>query len=466
MHPDFDIIIIGAGPAGMSAAIEAAKHGASVCILDEQSSGGGQIYRNVSNTKQDQIDILGKDYLDGHQYVDGLRHDRILHRAGVTVWKVDKAGTVVFSDAGRAEQIKGQHIILATGAMERAVPLPGWTLPGVLTAGAAQILMKSGSIVTRDAVLVGSGPLLYLVATQLLAAGAVPKALVETQTRRDLIAALPHLAKALRDWKQLFKGARMIAALKWAGVPRFKAAHDIAIEGEENAEAVRFRAGGKDHRIDTNIVLLHQGVVPNTQISRSLGLEHHYDHTQRCFHPVIDEFGQASHPLFSVAGDGAGIGGAKVAAVSGRICALNALARIEKISGGERDKSVRRLEKSRRRELFIRPFLDTLYPPPQSVLLPQDETIICRCEEVTAGDIRRYAKLGCKGPNQTKSFGRSGMGPCQGRFCGLTVTEILAAETGETQDAVGSYRIRAPLKPVTLAELAALAETNEKEAAE
>lgn len=466
MQEEFDIIIIGAGPAGMSAAIEAAKHGASVCILDEQTSAGGQIYRNVSNSNEHHAKILGKDYLAGRSLTASLDQQKILHRAGVTVWKVDQNGSVVFSDAGRAEQITGRHIILATGALERAVPLPGWTLPGVITAGAAQILMKSDSIIARDAVLIGSGPLLYLVATQLLAAGAPPKALVETQTRQNLLAALPHFLGALRDWKQLLKGLRMIAELKWAGIPRFQAATDIAIEGEKNAKTVCFRAGGQDHRIDADIVLLHQGVVPNTQISRSLGLDHRYDTAQFCFHPVTDDLGQSSHGMFSIAGDGAEIGGAKVAAISGRICALNALASIAKISKEKRDQAVQTLHKSRRGKQSIRPFLDAMYTPPQSVLLPDDETIICRCEEVTAGDIRRYAALGCKGPNQTKSFGRSGMGPCQGRFCGLTVTEILAAETGKTQDAVGSYRIRAPLKPITLAELAGLADQTQKETAE
>ena len=225
-----------------------------------------------------------------------------------------------------------------------------------------------------------------------------------------------------------------------------------------------FRADGKYHRIETDTVLVHQGVVPNTQITRSLGLDHRYDDTQRCFHPVTNEMGQSSHPLFSIAGDGAGIGGAKVAALSGRICALNALVAIGKVDETGQCKILPDLLKAYQSEMSIRRFLDTLYAPPESVFLPADDTIICRCEEVSAGDIREYAALGCEGPNRTKVYGRCGMGPCQGRYCGLTVTEILAAENNKTQDAVGSFRIRSPLKPVTLSELAALSETIEKEA--
>ncbi|MFK7862175.1 MAG: FAD-dependent oxidoreductase [Granulosicoccus sp.] len=452
----FDIVVLGAGPAGISAATEAARRGASVCLLDEQNSAGGQIYRNVGYTSKAQAKILGKDYLSGLSLVEELQRSNVTYRPRVTVWQVGKDGKVVFSEAGRAEQIQGLHVILASGAIERSVPMPGWTLPGVTSAGAAQILLKSASLVAHNAVLIGSGPLLYLVATQLLAAGAPPKALVETQSRQNLFAAFLHLSGALKNLPLLLNGVRMIATLKWAGVARYTAASDISVQGNDAASAVSFYVHGRQHRIETDTVLLHQGVIPNTQISRLLGLKHTYDNAQYCFHPMTDEFGQSSHPLFSIAGDAAGIGGAKAAAISGRICALNALQRIDLINVNQRDALASHLLTTLRKEMSIRRFLDVLYAPPQAVRVPADETIVCRCEEVTAGDVRRYAALGCKGPNQTKAFGRSGMGPCQGRYCDLTVTEILAAETLQSQDAVGSYRIRAPLKPVTLAEMASL----------
>ncbi len=216
-----------------------------------------------------------------------------------------------------------------------------------------------------------------------------------------------------------------------------------------------FSANGQTHHIETETVLLHLGVVPNTQITRSLRLEHHYDETQRCFVPTCDRFGRSSSDTISVAGDGAGIGGADVASLSSRIAALGALHGLSLISKDRRDSAARPLFVRREKELAIRPFLDRAYSPPDDILRPADETIVCRCEEVTAGDIRRFAALGCKGPNQAKAFGRSGMGPCQGRFCGLTVTEILAEETGQSQDETGAFRVRAPLKPVTLGELAA-----------
>jgi len=458
MSNSFDIVIIGAGPAGMTAAVEADRHGASVCLLDEQSDAGGQIYRNVAQAPAARTKIMGEDYREGAALVENLDASGAVHRRNVTVWKVGKDGAIAFSKDGQAEQIYARHIIIANGATERAVPVPGWTTPGVMTVGAAQILMKTSGIMPVGAVLIGSGPLLYLVARQLVAAGAPPKALVETQTRADLIRAMRHFWQALRGWKQLVKGVGLIAAIWWARVPRHTGATDIAIEGEGFVERIRFRAKGRDHVIQSDTVLLHQGVVPNTQVARSIGLDQIYDTAQFCFKPVTDAHGQSSNPLFSVAGDGAGIGGAKVAAISGRLSALNALRQINKITETDREKRAGPLLERREAEMAIRPFLDAAYPPPQQVLSPADDTIICRCEEVRAGDIRRYAALGCTGPNQTKSFGRSGMGACQGRYCGLVVTEILAEETGQSQDAVGSYRIRAPLKPISLGELAGLSD--------
>jgi bacterioferritin-associated ferredoxin len=173
-----------------------------------------------------------------------------------------------------------------------------------------------------------------------------------------------------------------------------------------------------------------------------------------------------SSPAISVAGDGAGIGGARAAAIQGK---LSALAVLEKLGLGalEHKRGIQKnLQLRLSDEMAIRPFLDALYAPPQEILRPVDDVIICRCEDVTAGDIRQYARLGCTGPNQAKAFGRSGMGPCQGRYCGLTVTELLAEATGVTRNDVGYYRLRSPLKPVTLGELASLASGNDEKETE
>ena len=164
-----------------------------------------------------------------------------------------------------------------------------------------------------------------------------------------------------------------------------------------------------------------------------------------------------------MAGDGGGIGGAAVAAMQGRLAALDIGRRLGSIDGVERDRRADPHRAAMARHLRIRPFLDALYRPVEAIRRPEDETLVCRCEEVTAGDIREMVRMGCLGPNQTKSFGRPGMGPCQGRMCGLTVSEIIAAERALPVAEVGYYRIRPPIKPITLGELAAFAPCGSEE---
>ena len=454
-----DLIVIGAGPAGMAAAATAAEAGLSVLILDEQPRAGGQIYRDVARAAQARGNILGADFAEGLPLVQGIEKERISHVTGATVWKVEDTGEVAYSVDGRGAQARGDRILLATGALERPMPIPGWTLPGVMTAGAAQILLKQSGVLPRRAVLVGSGPLLYLIAAQMVRAGTPPLALVETQTRADFGASLRHLSGALRGWRYMLKGLKMLAEIRRAGVPRHTAATQLSVEGESCATALRFAANGQSHRIDCDTVLLHHGVVPNTQAARSLGIAHRWDARQACFAPDRDDWGATALDRVLIAGDGAGIGGAKVAEIAGRLAALHAAAALGRITTAQRDARAAPLFKRRAADLAARPFLDTAYPPYRPALAPSDATVVCRCEEVTAGDIRRFARLGCRGPNQAKAFGRAGMGLCQGRYCGLTVSQILAEENDASLDATGYYRIRPPLKPITLGELAAMEPT-------
>ncbi|MGX0877084.1 NADPH-dependent 2,4-dienoyl-CoA reductase/sulfur reductase-like enzyme [Roseovarius sp. MBR-154] len=452
----YDLAVIGAGPAGMAAAATAAEAGLSVCVLDEQPRAGGQIYRDVERAAGPRGDILGKDYTQGASLVAGLRAGGITHLAGAVVWTIEEDFRISYTQGGAAAQIEAGRVLLATGALERPMPLPGWTLPGMMTAGAGQILLKQSGVLARRAVLVGAGPLLYLIAAQMVRAGTPPIALIETQTRADLIRAARHMGGALRGWRYLLKGLGLLSEIIRAGVPRYTGATAIAIEGAGRAEAVTFACRGRARRIACDTVFLHHGVVPNTQAARSLDVRHVWNAAQHGFVPVLDEWGQSDVKGILIAGDGAGIGGAKVAKIAGRLAALQVAGELERIDRATRDRRAVPLRAAKARELAARRFLDRAYPPAAQALDPADATVICRCEEVTAGAIRGHARLGCLGPNQAKAFGRAGMGPCQGRYCGLTVTALLAAAHGRTPDETGYYRVRPPLKPVTLGELAAM----------
>ncbi|MDF1715969.1 MAG: FAD/NAD(P)-binding oxidoreductase [Antarcticimicrobium sp.] len=454
-----DLVVIGAGPAGMSAARQAVEAGLSVVLLDEQKRAGGQIYRNVAHVSPARADILGPDVTRGGQLVAAIQHPRITHIAGASVWQIEGGTRVAYCVNGVAAVASGKRLLIATGAIERPMPVPGWTLPGVMNAGAAQILVKQSGMVLENAVLAGCGPLLYLVAAQMCRAGSPPLALVETQSTADLLSALRHWPGALRGWRHLVKGLGLLAEIRKAGVKRYSGASAIAVDGADHAEAIRFTVRGRQHCLSCETVLLHHGVVPNTQTARSIGVPHEWQARQRAFVPTRDEWGRSPQNGVFIAGDGAGIGGALAAELAGAISALQIAGDLDALTPAQRDAAARPLRRALRGELALRPFLDRAYPPYQGALSPADETVVCRCEEVTAGEIRKFAKLGCLGPNQAKAFGRQGMGPCQGRYCGLTVTELLAAENGQSPDVTGYYRIRPPIKPVTLGELASMPAT-------
>jgi len=227
--------------------------------------------------------------------------------------------------------------------------------------------------------------------------------------------------------------------------------------GEDSLNGVAFVENGVERQLDTDMLLLHQGVVPNVQLSRQAGCDHEWYAPQRYWRPVTDEWGATSVETLAIAGDGAGILGAEAAAVMGRLAGLDAACRLGRIERVDRDLSAVSDLREHRRLAAIRPMLDHLYrPDPEICVPPADDTIVCRCEEITAGKIRASVEAGAMGPNQLKALTRTGMGPCQGRMCGLTVSEIVAEARGESIEATGYFRIRPPIKPVTLAELAAM----------
>jgi heterodisulfide reductase subunit A-like polyferredoxin len=237
-------------------------------------------------------------------------------------------------------------------------------------------------------------------------------------------------------------------------VPIHRNVRDIAIEGDTRAEAIRFTAGGRAHRLPCDTVGLHEGVIPQQQMTRALGLDHDFDAGQRCFRPRHDASGRTSKAGVFVAGDAGGIIGAEASAQDGTIAALAALHDLGRLTAEKRDRRISEAERARRAHLTARPFLDRLYQPRAAILDPPDAVTVCRCEMITAAALRDVTRKGVVGPNQAKAFLRCGMGPCQGRLCGPTVTQVIAHATGLDAAETGYYHIRSPLKPITVGELA------------
>jgi NADPH-dependent 2,4-dienoyl-CoA reductase/sulfur reductase-like enzyme len=453
----YEVIVIGTGPAGLAAAQLAAEHKARTLVLDEQRAPGGQIYRAIEATTQSDRPELGESYFAGRALVQGFRDAAVDYLPGATVWQVSRDREVGYSLDGEARILSAPEIILATGAQERPFPVPGWTLPGVMTVGGAQVLLKDSALGMENAVFAGSGPLLYLVVHQYLQAGLPVKAVIDLTPRRNYWRALPRLPGALPALSKLLEGWRWKRGIAAAGVPVITEADDLRILGERVATGIDYHRNGAWTRLDCDQVLLHQGVVPNVNISLAAGCEGKWDAIQLCWTIAVDDWFQTSRPGLSLPGDGASIGGGLAARHSGRIAALAALARLGKISAAERDRLAKADRAALAAERRLRRFLDEVFRPADSFRLPRrNDDVVCRCEEVTLGQLREAFEGGCADPNQLKSFTRCGMGPCQGRFCGLTLCELVAEWRGSSVEEVGHLRLRTPIKPLALTELANL----------
>lgn len=448
----YDVVIVGAGPAGLAAAAVVADAGLATLLVDENPDLGGQVYRAIRTTPVTDRSVLGPDYWHGAGLVDAALASGAEFATGTVVWSLDRTLEIGISRKGVARMISARHVIIATGAIERPFPIPGWTLPNVMTAGAVQTLLKaSGLVATGRVVLAGTGPLLWLLAAQMLRAGGEIAAILDTTPTSNYRKAARHAASFVFS-PLLRKGLKLVGEVQ-GRVRIVRGVTRLAAEGTDKVRGATYSAGGRDVRVDVDYLLLHQGVVPNINLAMAAGIAHDWDPVQLCFTPRLDDDLATSVPGISIAGDGAGIAGSWAAEDRGRLAALDAVRRLKPEARPADPQSVRR---SLRRNMAGRRFLDILYQPAPQFRQPEGSTIVCRCEEVTAAQIRETARRGCEGPNQMKAFLRSGMGPCQGRLCGLTVTELIAAERGSTPAAVGYYRLRPPVKPVTLAELAGL----------
>ena len=443
----WDLIVVGAGPAGLAAASLAARAGLSTLLLDENPGVGGQIYRGITANPVRNRAILGDDYWAGSALAAEAKASGATIVNGATVWSLDRALGVGVSIAGKARLLQANKVIVATGSLERPFAIPGWTLPGVMTAGAVQTALKAqGLLPIGRIVMAGNGPLLWLLAAQVLRAGGRIEAILDTTAKLNWLRAAMHLPDFLLS-PYVRKGLALVREVR-AKVP-VRSVREISAVGDGKLREVV--ADGR--RIPADLLLLHQGVVPNVNLAMAAGAEHRWNERQLCFAPALDGDFQSSVPGIYVAGDGAGIAGGTAAVERGRIAAI-AVVRALKPEAAVPDSQI--VRQRLQREEMGRAFLDELYRPREALRRPDGSTLACRCEEVTAEQVREMARLGCEGPNQMKAFLRCGMGPCQGRLCGLTVSELIAEERGTSPAEIGYYRLRPPVKPITLGELASL----------
>ncbi|NRP70910.1 Hydrogen cyanide synthase subunit HcnB [Ensifer psoraleae] len=452
-----DVIVIGAGPAGMTAAIQAAEFGLSVLVLDEQPAPGGQRFRDIEMAERQAKrngGVLDKDDAHGALIARRFRESGVTYLAQASVWDVAADPLEVsYLHQGSSFSVRPEAVVVATGALERPVPIPGWMLPGVMTAGAAQLMLKtSGRIPEGRVALLGCGPLLLLAAKQLLAAGADVVALLQTTALVDLLRAAPYLPSAFLAPKVLLQGLRLLG--RTTGINGVASLQGARILGKDSVTGVEYTVGGRTAALNCDVVLLHFGVVPNTQITQLVRADHVWNDRQLCWQPVTDVWQETSIPNVMVAGDGRGIFGADAAGISGRLSVLNIAYRRGAIPEATKDRIARDLRGKHERLARARAFMDIAYRPPASFLRPNADVILCRCEEVLGRDIQAAVANGASGMRRLKAHTRAGMGVCRGQMCSMATSAILSEQLGAELGRLEPASVRPPLRPLTAGQLA------------
>lgn len=452
--PDFDVLVLGGGPAGVNAALAASAAGLKVALFDENTAAGGQVYRAP-------IDASGPPAGD-RQASDTLRRE--LAQSAVTtyfnhvVWAVTADYRVDAAGPAGPMHCTGRALIVATGTTERVVPFEGWTTPGVIGLAAATILLKSQGILPgRSTLVAGCGPLLAAVAAKTLEGGGNVEAIADMAGLGDWGRTLPAMVSRPDLMREGFHWWREI---RRAGVPilsrhtivKVEPACDGLLATLAPCDAAGRPVAGTRRSVVADCITVGHGLTPSTEITRLLRAEHRYSRQAGGWVVVADQDGRTSRPRLYVAGDGAGIAGAAAAShhgtLAGLACAID-LGGTGTTQFRSRVPAARQLHVKAAR--FGRSMAQLMALRPGHVDSIGPQTIVCRCEDVTRAEIDTACDAGAHDVNQLKAWTRCGMGPCQGRTCADVAAELLAARVhGGLREPAGCFSARTPLRPITV----------------
>jgi NADPH-dependent 2,4-dienoyl-CoA reductase/sulfur reductase-like enzyme len=444
------VVVVGAGPAGIRAAGTLVAGGLTPIVIDEGERAGGQIYRRPPQgfTRPPEA-LYGSEAAKAvalHRAFDAMAAaGQLVHHPRSSVIAIAE-GRLQLLDGSGSRWIAYDRLILATGAMDRIMPVPGWENPGVYGLGAMQIALKAqGAALGRHIVLAGSGPLLTLLAVQLLKAGAQVAAVLDTTPMRRQLRGFAGLSA-----RPLFALRGLMMRWRLAGLYHAGVRLDRVEADERGPVAVLWRdAAGREQRTACDAVGLGWHLRAETRLADLAGCDFAYDETWRQWLPQADAMGRAGQGVY-LAGDGLRILGADGAEVAGRLAAAACLQDLD-LQAPDVAADRRRLQQLSR---FARGIAEAFPWPAEAAAGLPDETVICRCEGVTAAMLRETVDFGGGEVNRAKSLGRVGMGRCQGRYCELAAAETVAARAGQAcARGAGRLRGQAPVRPAPVGAL-------------
>ena len=455
---EVDVLVVGAGPAGLSAALVARRAGAVVTLLDERQAPGGQFFKPLAPSHRAPVPV-------DRQFAQGLELSRRVIDAGVSViqdtevWAAFSPNEVGAIVAGRAAVFQCRQLVIAPGAYERPAPFPGWTLPGVMTTGAGQTLARAYRVAPgRRVVIAGNGPLNLQLAAELLAGGAGVIAVLESAPRPGWRNLRALLAAACNGPDLMAQGARYLTALRRRRVPLYWGHTVVGAEGDDALRGVRTASvdaegkivAGSERRFEADTLCVGYGFIPSTELARQLGCRQQVAPRHLGYLATVTaEDGATSIPGVYVVGDGADLGGARVAQARGALAGA-AAARALGLNEPHVAQTVAELHRA---ESFQRALWSVFEAPPVNLADIPDDTVLCRCEDVSFGTFRAGIRAGHDTLAAIKRITRLGMGRCQGRYCATTAARVLAHATGRADNVDQYFAPRVPVKPVPAAAL-------------
>jgi NADPH-dependent 2,4-dienoyl-CoA reductase/sulfur reductase-like enzyme len=461
---ELELAILGAGPGGVAAAVEAARAGLSVTMLDENAKPGGQIFRQF----HDGFDVtnpgmLGHDYARGRELLSEF--DTVRNRVELLdnsiVWALSDGNELAFYRGEASHSVRYKKMIIAAGAYDRPVPFPGWTLPGVFTAGGAQSLVKTQRVLPgENFLLAGTGPLQLALANQIHDAGGRVVAIAEAGRVEDWISLI---RGALGQWQLLGDAVQYLYGVRRAGIPLWRNHMIVEACGKGQVEEAVVAEVDKSWRprpgtyrtLKVDTLCVGYGFVPSVELTRLAECEHHYKPLLGGWIPVRNDHMETTVRDVYAVGDCTGIAGSLVAIDEGRIAGLAAAQRLGHLTAMEARERMAPSREHLAGLQRLREVLDRIsVPRPGLYELAKDDTIVCRCEEITLGEVKAALADGAADMKEVKRMTRIGMGNCQGRMCGPALQEIIAREKGLPPDRVGFLNPRPPVRPIPLGVLA------------
>lgn len=456
MTEQVELAVVGAGPGGLCAARAAAQAGAQVVLIDNNRHPGGQYYRQPARAFRDTP--------SSHQRAGAALLRQVI-AAGVrliaetNVWGAFDDKVLALNDGAATTYLQARAIILATGAYDRPVAFPGWTLPGVMTAGAVQTLLKEQRILPgKRFLLAGTGPLQLVLAAELARAGTQVVTVLEAS--RVFPRVLQHAGALWGQWERLSEGLRSWLTIVRRGIPYRVGWGIVAAEGAEQVERATIARldenwrpiRGSEAQIACDTIALGYGFIPFNALSRLLGARQVWRSELGGEVPVRDAQMQTSAPGVYAVGDCAGIGGAALARIEGEIAGLAAAAQLGYGTADALQAHASALARERR---FQQMYAACFTPDVGLYEWSRDDTILCRCEEITQAEVRRALARGADTTNEVKLITRGGMGDCQGRMCAHLIANFIARQTGRSVAQVGMLPPRPPIFPIPITTLGA-----------